>query len=84
MHRAATRLFDRKGFYFCGPAILEASVETWDCLRVLGSEQTVRENIGHLGLGDHDVVPTSRRDTHQDVLAGNTTDITVLKLALAR
>jgi hypothetical protein len=79
----ATTLFDRKGFYIYGPAILETSMETWGCLRVLGTEQTVRENIAHLGLGNHDVVPTSRRDTHQDVVARNNNDIIMLKLALA-
>jgi hypothetical protein len=78
----ATTLFDRKGFYINGPAILETSVETWGCLRVLGSEQIVRENIAHLGPGDHDVVPTSRRNTHQDVIGRGPDDIFLLKLAL--
>jgi hypothetical protein len=81
MHWATTGLFDRKGFYICGSAILETRVETWDCLRVLASEQTVRENIAHLGLGDHAFVPTSWRNTHQDVIARSPVDISLLRLA---
>jgi hypothetical protein len=80
---AATRLFDRKGFCIYGPAILETSVETWGCLCVLGSEQTVRQNIAYLGLVDHPIVPASRCDTHQDMVARNNY-IIMLKLALAR
>lgn len=81
-NQTATNLFNRQGFDICGPAIVEIATATWSCLRVHGSETHVRAQIAHLSLGRHDVVPTSRRDTHQDVVAETASDIMMLKMVL--
>lgn len=78
----ATDLFDRHGFHIYGPAIVASPAGVWHCLRVLGSELFVRDSISHLTLGAHAIVPTSRRDTHQDVIAKDLADITMLKMVL--
>lgn len=78
----ATRVFGRDGFHIYGPAIIAASSGVWHCLRVMGSEGSVRRSISHLTLGAHAIVPTSRRDTHQDVIAKDLADITMLKMVL--
>ena len=79
----ATYLFDRTGFDIYGPAVLETHVETWHCIRVRDSEANVKAKIAHLTLGAHAVVSTSRRDTHQDVIAKSEVDIVMLRIALS-
>jgi len=79
----ATYLFDRTGFDIYGPAVLETEVETWHCIRVRDSEANVRAKVDHLTFGAHAVVPTSRRDTHQDVVAKSEVDIVALRMALS-
>jgi hypothetical protein len=79
----ATHIFNYTGFHIYGPAVLETHVETWHCIRVRDSEANVKDKIAHLTLGAHAVVPTSRRDTHQDVIAKSEVDIVMLRLALS-
>jgi len=79
----ATKLFGRTGFYIHGPALLGASDKTWHCLRVLGDEQSIRAQIAHLTLGDHAIWPTSRRDTHQDIIVRDEQDFYLVKMALS-
>lgn len=82
LNNLATDLFARPGFHIYGPAIVAAPSGTWRCLRVQGSGLFVRDSISHLTLGEHAIVPTSRRDTHQDVIAKDLADITMLKMVL--
>jgi hypothetical protein len=78
----ATELFSREGFEIHGPATLETDRATWHCLRVRGSKQDVEERLTHLDCGKYAVVPTSRRGTHQEIVAENANDLLAIKMAL--
>ena len=80
---AATDLFHRDGFEIHGPATLEIDRRTWHCLRVLGPRKDIEAKLSHLTGGRYAVVPTSRRDTHQEVIAENATDLLAIKMALS-
>jgi hypothetical protein len=82
LNGVATDLFGRHGFFIYGPATVMVRIETWHSIRVLGTECQVQAAIAHLNVGEHAVVPTSRRDTHQDVIAKGETDILLLRMAL--
>jgi hypothetical protein len=78
----AADLFSREGFEIHGPATLETDRKTWHCIRVLGSRKSVEAKLSHLGCGKYALVPTSRRDTHQEVIAEHATDLLAIKVAL--
>jgi hypothetical protein len=81
LYREAIQYCDTSKIY--GPAILSVRREKWHCIRVCDAETSVCSKIEHLTLGEHAVVPTSGRDTHQDVIARSFSDIAALKMALS-
>jgi hypothetical protein len=82
MNLRATELFSRLGFHIHGPATLATTYEIWHCLRVLGDQAAVQQQIAHLSLGNYAVVPTSRRNSHQEIVARSSTDLMLIKVAL--
>jgi len=52
-------------------------------LPVLGPRKDIEAKLSHLTGGRYAVVPTSRRDTHQEAIAENATDLLAIKMALS-
>ncbi|HEX2556378.1 MAG TPA: hypothetical protein VHL98_21985 [Microvirga sp.] len=79
----ATNLFNRRGFFINGPAVVVERSEKWHCLRVRDSKPTIEMKMAHLTFKDaFAVVPTSRRGDYHDVIARDEADIILLKMVL--